>query len=234
MSPRRFVSFVLASALAAPALAQTLPVPHNVVNLSASASVEVAKDLLSIAFSTSREGADAAAVQSQLKQALDAALVEARKAARPGQLEVRTGNFSLYPRYAPKNGGLSAWQGSAELVVEGRDTQAIAELSGRIQTLSIARVAFALSREARAKVEDEAGAQAIAGFRAKADSVAGQFGFASWTLREVQIASSEPPSIGLPMLRAQVSRAQADEALPVEAGKAVVTAVVSGSVQLHK
>ena len=47
---------------------------------------------------TTREGQDAATVQSQLKQALDAALAEARKAARPGQVEVQTGNFSLYPR----------------------------------------------------------------------------------------------------------------------------------------
>ena len=39
------------------------------------------------------------AVQAQLKQALDAALAEAKKAARPGQVDVQTGNFSLFPRY---------------------------------------------------------------------------------------------------------------------------------------
>jgi len=34
------------------------------------------------------------------------------------------------------------------------------------------------------------------------------------------------------VLRAQAMRASADEALPVEAGKATVTATVSGSVQM--
>jgi len=65
----------------APASGPASAMPQGVVNLSASASVDVARDLLSITFSTTREGSDAAAVQSQLKQALDAALAEARKAA---------------------------------------------------------------------------------------------------------------------------------------------------------
>ena len=76
-------------------------------SLTASASVEVTKDLLAVTFSTTREGADANAVQAQLKQALDAALAEAKKAARPGQVDVQTGTFSLYPalRDAPTQGG---------------------------------------------------------------------------------------------------------------------------------
>ncbi|MDQ6680710.1 MAG: SIMPL domain-containing protein, partial [Pseudomonadota bacterium] len=124
--------------------AEALP-PQGVLSLSTSASVEVPRDLLSVTFSTTREGADAAAVQSQLKQALDAALVEARRAAKPGELDVQTGNFALHPRYAPK-GGITGWQGSAELVVEGRDMQAIGQLTGRVSTLTVARVGYGLSR----------------------------------------------------------------------------------------
>ena len=81
------------------------PPPQGVLGLSASASVEVTKDLLAVTFSTTREGSDANAVQAQLKQALDAALAEAKKAARPGQVDVQTGNFSLYPRYANRPAG---------------------------------------------------------------------------------------------------------------------------------
>jgi predicted secreted protein len=173
-------------------------------------------------------------VQTQLRQALDAALGEARKAAKVGQVEVQTGAFSLYPRYNPK-GGITGWQGSTELVVEGRDTQAIAQLTGRVQTLAIARVAFSLSREARQKVEGDVSAQAIERFRARADAVSKQFGFASYTVREVTVSSDSPIVMAQPMLRAQVMRAGAeDAALPVEAGKASVTATVSGSVQMLK
>jgi predicted secreted protein len=225
-----------------PAAAQGLvPAPMNVVSLSASASVEVPKDWLTVAFSTSREGPDAATVQGQLRQALDSALTEARKSAKPGQLEVQTGAFSLYPRYAPPGtkglpaGGINGWQGNAELLVEGRDTQAIAQLTGRIQSMVIARVGFSLSREAREKVEADVAAQAIARFRARADAVTKQFGMASHTVREVAVQSSEPQGgMVTNMLRAKSSAAMSDESLPVEAGKAVVTATVSGSVQMNK
>jgi predicted secreted protein len=181
--------------------------------------------------STTREGADAAAVQSQLKQALDAALAEARKAAKPGQVEVQTGAFSLMPRYAPK-GGISGWQGSAELIVQGRDTQALSQLAGRISTLTIARVGFSLSREAREKVEADVAAEAIGRFRARADAVSKQFGFASYTVREVSVSTDPGMVMAQPVMRAQAMRASPDEALPVEAGKATVTATVSGSVQM--
>ena len=218
-------------ALAAPAQAQSLPPPHNVVSLTASATVEVTKDLLQLTFSTSREGTDANVVQNQLKQAVDAALAELRKVAKPGQIEVQTGNFALYPRYAPK-GGINGWQGSAEVLVEGRDIAGIAQLTGRVQTMTIARVQFALSREAREKVDADVTAQAIDRFRAKAEAVSRNFGFGGYSIREVSVQSNEPPG-AQPMYRMQASRAAgADEALPVEAGKANVTASVSGSVQM--
>src|SRR5829696_2560257 len=159
---------VIASALlpALPARADT-PAPQGVLNLSASASVEVTKDLLAITFSTTKEGADANVVQAQLKQALDAALGEAKKVARPGQVDVQTGTFSLYPRYAAK-GGINGWQGTAEVIVDGRDMAAIGQLSGRITTMTIARVGYRLSREANQKVEAEVAAEAVARYRARA------------------------------------------------------------------
>ncbi len=220
--------------LAAAAHAETAQ-PQGVVSLSASATVEVTKDLLSVVLSTSKEGQDAAAVQTQLKQALDAALAEARKVARPGQIDVQTGNFSLFPRYTPK-GGLAGWQGSAELVIEGKDMSGIGALSGRITTMSVARVAQGVSRELREKVESELAAQAIARYRAKAADYARQFGYAGYVVREVNVSGTEVPGFSpMPMLRAAKSMAgAADEAMPVEAGKTPLAVNVSGSVQLTK
>ncbi len=183
--------------LAAAAQAQTNPVtvwqsaPQNVVNLSADASREVPQDLMSITLAATREGADAATVQGQLRQVLDAALADARKVARPGALELRTGGFNLSPRYASKPGTapvISGWQGRAELVVEGSDTAAISQLAGRLSSLTVARVGFGLSREARDKVEAEVAAQAIGRFKDRAEAHARQFGFASYSLREVSVS----------------------------------------------
>jgi predicted secreted protein len=246
VTPRRARALAACSLalLGSVAQAQMLPPPQNVVNLSATASVEVTMDWLTVVFSTTREGADAAAVQTQLKQALDAALAEARKAAKPGQVQVQTGSFSLTPRYAPPNprtpgmpGAINGWQGRTELIIEGRDVQAIAQLTSRVQSLTIARVGFSLSREARDKVEGEVAAQAIASFRARAESVSRQFGFGSYTLREVNVGSegSQPMAMAAaPRMLSARSVNMEDAALPVEAGKQLVSATVSGSVQLVK
>ncbi|MCW5635729.1 MAG: SIMPL domain-containing protein [Rubrivivax sp.] len=222
----------------APAQAQLerAPAPANLVSLSASATTELTMDRLTVVFGTTREGNEAAAVQAQLRQALDAALVEARRAARPGEVEVRTGGFSLQPRYAAQGGanvGIAGWTGRAELVVEGRDTSTIAQLMGRIRTLTVGRVGWSLSREAREKAEGEVTAQAIARFRARADEVTRHFGLTGYTVREVSVSASEPPGAVPVMAMRSAARGGSDEGLPVEAGKAQVSITVSGTVQMN-
>lgn len=222
------------SALVLSFAAQAAEPPRERLSLSASASAEVTRDVLGVGFSTTRDGVEPAAVQAALKQALDAALAEARKVAKPGQVDVQTGGFSLYPRHDPKTGKINGWQGSAELQVEGRDTAAIAQLTGRINTLTISRVGYSLSREAREKAEADITAQAIARYRAKAADYAKQFGYGSYVVGEVNIASDEG-SVQRPMMAmARMKGEGADASLPTEAGKATVTVSVSGSVQLTK
>jgi predicted secreted protein len=225
---------VLCSALlfTSGAPAQPVPAPQAVLNLQASATVEVVNDVLGVAFSTAREGPDAAGVQLALKQALDAALAEVRKVTKPGQVDVHAGGFSVHPRYDNK-GRLSGWRGSTEMMVEGRDMAAVAQLTGRIATMQIARVGYSLSREVREKVEADIAAQAIARYRAKAAEMSRQFGYSGYTIREVQVAGNEPPPYAPMAMRAKAMSAQED-ALPVEPGRGSVTATVSGSVQMTK
>lgn len=232
-------SIAAAAALAgsvAAAPAQTLNVapPENVLQLSASATVEVQQDLLSMTLSTTREGTDAAAVQGELRTALDAALAEARKNAQPGQLDVRTGNFSLSPRYS-REGKMTGWRGTASLVLEGRDFPRITQTAGRITTLGVSSVGFGLSREQQARTETEAQAQAIDNFKQRAEELAKRFGFAGYGLREVSV-NAHQGGVMQPRMMAMDSMAMASAPagapVPVEAGKASVVVNVSGSVQL--
>lgn len=218
----------------ASALAQlpAYPPPQNVLQLSATGTVEVQQDLLTLHLTTTREGADAATVQSQLKAALDAALTEAKRASQPGQLDVRTGNFSLYPRYT-RDGKISGWNGTAELILEGRDFPRITSTAGKIQTMTMGGVGFSLSREQRARVEGEAQALAIERFKSKASELAKGFGFASYSLREVAVNSSDQGYPRPRVMAMELKSAQADAPVPVEAGKSSVVVTVSGSVQLR-
>ena len=209
-----------------------LPVPQNQVQLAASASIEVQQDLLTLNMGTTRDGPDAAAVQSQLKQALEAALAEAKKAALPGQLDVRTGNFNLSPRYG-RDGKMTGWQGTTELVLEGHDFARIGATAGKIQTLTMGGVSFGLSREQRAKVEGEAQGQAIERFKAKAGDIAKGFGFAGYTLREVSVNANDQGFVPRPRMMAMDAKvASAEASVPLEAGKTTVMVTVSGTVQL--
>ena len=233
LKPAHWLALALLAS-AAVAQAQVQAAPQNVVNLSAEASLELPQDLLVVTLSVTREGFEPATVQAQLRQALDSALTEARKAVRAGQLDVRTGSFSVSPRYAakPTPGGnnINGWLGRAELVIEGKDIAAISQLAGRLSTLQVVRTVFGLSREAREKVESEVAAQAISRFRARAQAYAQLFGFGSYVLREVAVGGGE---VGAPMLRARLmGAAPAEESQPVEAGKALVSVTVSGSIQL--
>jgi predicted secreted protein len=232
-SPRMLASLVLAGASMATS-AQTVPPPQNVLQLQTSGTVEVQQDLLTMVLSTSKEGADPALVQAQLKTTLDAALAEAKRNAQPGQLDVRTGNFALYPRHT-RDGRIGGWTGSTELVLEGRDFPRITQTAGRITTMTLAGVSFGLSREQRAKVETDAQAVAIERFKAKATELARGFGFTGYTLREVAVNANEPgfmPRMRMAAQEAKVASA-ADASVPVEPGRSAVTVTVSGSVQLR-
>ena len=224
--------FMCATGVLSQQLATTRDTVQNIAQLSSSGSVEVQQDLLSIAMNTTASGADANAVQTQLKQALDAALAIARPAVLPGQLDLRTGNFSLYPRY-DKNGKINGWQGSTELVLDGRDFTRITTTAGKIQTLTMGNVSFALSREQRTRVEAEAQTIAIERFKAKALEVSKSFGFTGYTLREVSINANDQNFQPRPRVMAmQAKTADAESAVSVEAGKTAVLVNVNGSVQM--
>ena len=224
----------LVSMLSSVVLAQQTitPAPVNVVQLTASAAIEVQQDLLTLTMTTSRDGPDAAAVQSQLKQALETALAEATKAVLPGQLDVRTGNFNLSPRYT-RDGKMTGWQGTTELVLEGRDFARIGATAGKIQTLTMGGVAFGLSREQRLRVEADVQRQAIERFKAKAADISQGFGFTGYTLRDVSVTANDQGFVPRPRLMAMEAKAaSADAPMPLEAGKSTVMVTVSGSVQL--
>lgn len=234
MRTTKLIAICALAACTAGVFAQNLPreALQNIATLSASGSVEVQQDLLSISMNTTRDGTDAGTVQTQLKQALDSALAQARQTTAAGQMDVRTGNFSLYPRYG-RDGKINGWQGSAELVLEGRDFARITAAAGKIQSLTMANVSFTLSREQRARVEAEAQTLAIERFKAKAGEVARGFGFSGYSLREVSVNANEQGFTPRPRMMAMSAKAEAsDSPIPVEAGKSTVLVNVTGSVQM--
>lgn len=210
--------------------AQALPLQR--VSLSASATVQVPQDELTLTLSTQREGSSAPDVQNQLKAALDTALSVARRQAQSPLMEVSTGRFGLSPRH-DRNGKLVGWQGTAELILQGRDFVRISQTAAQLQTLSVASVVFGLSSQQRQDAQAQAQSQAIAQFQKNATDIAKGFGFAGYTLGEVHINANQPGPVRPTMMAASM-RSAADESspVPIEAGLSQVSVNVSGSVQL--
>lgn len=226
-------AFVALFAITQPQVwAQTAPVQQQ-ISLSASGQVEAPQDWLTVRMGLTREGTDAAAVQNQLKAAIDAALTTARAQARSRQMEVRSGAFGVSPRYG-RDGKINGWQGSAEVVLEGRDVALITATAGKLPTLTVSSMGFSLSREARRQLESEVQAQAIERFRARAAEVTKAFGFASYTLGAVSISSTDEGGRPMPrMMAMEAKAAMADAPLPVEAGTDTVSVTVSGSINVR-
>lgn len=218
--------------------AQPAPAPlaqHNLAQLSVTASADATQDMLTIILSTTKEGTTAAEVQAQLSRAVETALTLSRQdgqAGRPEKVDARTGSFSLQPRYN-RDGLLTGWQGSAQVVIEGRDFARITALAGRISSLSVSQVSFGLSPELQLRLQADAQAKAIAQFKRNAEQIAHGFGLSSYTLGEVSVNQQDfgpwPAARNLSAQRMAV----ADAALPLEAGKGSVSVTVSGSVQMQ-
>lgn len=231
------MKFVAASALLASAgavFAQNVE-PRNVLQLSASASSEVAQDWMQLTLAAVQDGSDAAAVQAQLRQLLDGAQAVLRLRAQEGQLEWRSGAFSIAPRYG-KDGKIAGWQGRAELLLQGRDFARITSAATQVQGMGIRQIGFSLSPQARAQAQLQVQAQAVERFGQQAQALSRSFGFTGYTLREVQVNSQESGPGPQPRMFAMAAKAgPMDEGapIPVEAGKAQVEVSVSGSVQMH-
>lgn len=202
------------------------------VTLSASASVQVAQDVLTLSLTTTREGADAQAVQAQLKAALDDALTLAKRETKNSGIEVRTGRFGLFPRY-DRNGKMTGWQGSAELVLQGRDFAHMGEIAGKLQTLTVASAGFGLTPEQRQGAETRVQSQAIAQFRQRADEATKAFGYATYSLIEASINTGDSGGGRPPMMAMSARTVAADAPVPLEAGLTSVTVTVTGSVQMQ-
>lgn len=222
---------MLAACQAAFSQSQSQALPTQRVSLSASATVQVPQDELTLTLSTQREGSNAPDVQNQLKSALDSALTLAKRQAQSPLMSVSTGRFGLSPRH-DRNGKLVGWQGTAELILQGRDFVRISQTAAQLQTLSVASVVFGLSAQQRQEAQTQAQSQAIEQFQKSATEIAKGFGFGGYTLGDIQVSANQAGPVRPYMLAASV-RSVADEApVPLEAGVSHVSVNVSGSVLL--
>lgn len=220
-------------ALAGPAWADQ-PQPSGVLQLQAQASAEVVPDRSVASLAAVAQGDDLAALNAEVAQALDAAL---RSAQAVRGVQASTGEVSTQPRYRETGGATrqDGWTVSAVLTLRAADPKQLGALLGELgRTLQLRSVRGEMSAAQRQRELDGLGARAIAAFRARAQAAARDFGYAGYTLREVQLGDlqgAEPQPRPMMLQQGLAARA-AQPGLAVEPGRRELSVSVSGSVQL--
>ncbi|ODS95263.1 MAG: hypothetical protein ABS56_16250 [Lautropia sp. SCN 69-89] len=201
------------------------------LNLSATAFREVPEDRVTVTLYAEREAPQAAAAQAQASEALGPALVQLKS--RPG-LEVQSSGYRTDPVWQQSR--IVGWRTRGAIRVSAQPSDDFNRLIGAVATrLNVESVTYWLSRDARLAAERELIAEAVAAFRAKADTAAKALGFAAFAVREVSIDGGAPVHPA-PLPRAALSRAAGAEAapapLPGAEGRTTVTVTVTGTVAL--
>ena len=206
--------------------------PQQVLHLRASAHADVPQDWLVMTLAVQKEGLQAPALQKQINAVLSAALAVASPLAKPGAVEVSTGEMAVSPRYG-REGHINGWTGSAELILQGRDATQIATLATRMQDLAVSQIDWQLSPEQKWAAESRIQAEAVARFRSKAQTLTQQFGFAAYTLQEVRVGGQEVEEMGTMRPVARSRMAADSEPMATRAGKSRVVVNVEGSIVLR-
>lgn len=111
----------------------------------------------------------------------------------------------------------------------------IVTLANNIPNMPVQNSAFGLSQESREKYEAEAQRQAVADFRAKAQVLTQQFGFAAYSIEQIQVTSAQEHFRPVMMAASSNAMSMSKTAgpLPVEAGETSVSVDISGTVQMR-
>ncbi len=202
------------------------------LSLAASAYREVPQDRVTVTLYAERESPQPAAGQAQVSELLGPVLAQLKT--RP-DLEVQSSGYRTDPVWQQSR--IVGWRTRGAIQLSAQPSDAFNRLVGELATkLNVESVAYWLSRPAQLAVERELIAEAVAAFRAKADTATKALGFRSYAVRAVSVDGGGPirPE---PVPKMMMSRAAAAESapapLPGAEGRTTVTVTVSGSVVLE-
>ncbi len=209
--------------------------PAGVVQLEATAHADVTPDRAVAVLAAVRQGSDVATLNAEVTRLLDSAVKVAR--ATPG-VQVQTGSFQTQPHDKVVAGQSlqDGWSVRAQIVLKSVDFAAVGRLAGQLaQNLQVQSTGTEISPELQAQELAKLTQLAIAQYRTQAQAAAHAFGYAGYTLREVNIGSLQGASPApRPMFRAMAAVPMGEQAVPIEAGVQALGVTVSGSVQLQR
>ncbi|MBI1275735.1 DUF541 domain-containing protein, partial [bacterium] len=179
-------------------------------------------------------------VQDAINRTMQAGVAKAKAVT---SVKVNTGSYNIYSYDPnPQPAGSKAkprlkWRGSQTIELEGKDSAAVLDLTGKLQDMGFAMngLNYILSTEKAEGFRDQLIARALGTLKARAALMAKSLGKSSYELLEINVDSNANVVPYMPkamMMRAEAGAA-ADMATPVaEPGQTDVTLTVGASVLL--
>ena len=235
-------ALVLATAL--PAAAETDTLHYNIVEFAESANLEITRDTMTAYFSIASEGKDRATVNKAFQKKFN----DFNKAVQNNKLQTEILNRSASPRYEYNNGKRiqTGWEEEAVFKVESKDFDAINRLIDEtLQTATLNRIGFSISKEKREAAVDQVSKAAILRFKDRAQDLAKMLGFSNYKIVKLNLGHIGNRSIdnGLGFARTKMMSAESavarsavsDENNTIQApspGSEEISITVIGSVQM--
>lgn len=222
--------FALPPALAGQALAEPITRAQvTIVDLTAEANRDAPNDLARASAYFEAQEANPGELARRVNRTIAGGLETAKAYAA---VKAKSGGNSTWPVYGKNGRTIEGWRMRSEILLESRDTAALSELLGKLQsTLAIGQLTLLPAPETRKKAEDEATADAIAAFQARASLIAKAMN-RSYRIRQMSINAGGGRPV-YPMARgAAMSMAAEAAPMPVEAGDSTLTVSVTGQIEL--
>ena len=199
------------------------------VRFSVESTREVENDWIRAVVGITAEDADAAALADSVNRSMAWALEQARA---ESAVTAKSGSYQTHPVH--EKGRLRRWRASQTLILEGGESEAMTRLVGALQErLQLHSFGFEVSRELRARVEEELVAEALAAFRARAEQVRLALGAKGYAIDEISIGTrgGSPPPMRFAQMEGRVRAAAAPPA--VEGGSSRVIVTANGAIVLE-
>ena len=234
-------ALILATAL--PAVAETDTLHYNMIEFAESAHLEITRDTMTAYFSIASEGKDRATVNKAFQKKFN----DFNKAVQNNKLQTEILNRSASPRYEYNNNGKriqTGWEEEAVFKVENKDFDAINRLIDEtLQTATLNRIGFSISKEKREAAVDQVSKAAILRFKDRAQDLAKTLGFSNYKIVKLNLGHIGNRSIDNGFARAKMMNAEAamfkrsasDENNAIQApspGSEEISITVNGLVQM--
>lgn len=201
---------------------------YNLYHLQASASREIANDLMVATLITNHQAATAESASNEVNQDMEWALEQLE-----GESEIvaSTERYNSWPQYRSEK--IVGWNVSQTLRIESVDFEVLTDLIGELQTrMQVQSMSFTVKTETREAAENELIAEALDAYRARAMIVSKSMNAESYDVVTSNINTQNYNSPYYARAESASMSSVARAAPAVESGESKVTVTVNGQIQL--